>query len=860
MMKTTSIRFQLMLALFILLALTTGMAAVSMSTLWKNQTILDTVSSTTLTDTNTALNLSEGVAQIAAIAPYAANSVRPILVQIERTHLETRIGELKRQALSLHQKEFSDELLSRVSQVETLIYQLLTNIENELFIREDLLASQFSLDPYLSSQTELSFIDALSQDPSSIPDGWIAFIEDELTQTHSADSVVLQQLLPVLSSLRRSKVQIQAIKAENAFLLSSIRAQSDRMAAYVLNLVKTHQADVKQRQKESREAINSASGMMVFILVIFLGGVYYLYRFNSKMTKDLSAVTEEMLSLAMGETNMTAAHIPRQDEIGQLAKAFRAFHRNALDKQRVTADLNRQNIMLETIFNQMQDGLSAFDGNNRLLVWNQRYPILMKLNPTLLTPGMHLDEIKALIANTEHENRLPDRSVAEYDDMAANRHIKPVVFERHFEDGTIIEFSSRPIPSGGFVTLYRDLTERRKIEQQLVQSQKMETLGQLTGGIAHDFNNLLAAQKGNLELMDMTASLDDTNRRYLNRALTVTEKGIQMVERLLAFSSKQALNPSAVVIDELIEEILDLLDYTVSSGEELRIELSTAPSAVYIDIGGLENALLNLALNANAAMEGKGTLTLSTGHCCLISSRQMAVAIEVRDTGKGMDGEVLNRAIEPFFTTKEKGQGSGLGLSMVFGFVQQSGGELCLSSSPERGSSVAILLPLYEPDCLPNAEEHIGGSDNNQAMGENATFMADHLDALVGKRIVLVEDDADVASPLIEILTHYGLDVCPVHSAEEALNVLHRSMSRDGIDLVLSDINLGSARTGVWLYEEMSTQYPHLPVVLMSGLPAHELEMHYMLKPHWPLLAKPVSREQLLHTLGMQILKHTASN
>ncbi|SFP42613.1 PAS-domain containing protein [Enterovibrio norvegicus] len=860
MMKTTSIRFQLMLALFVLLALTTGMAAVSMSTLWKNQTILDTVSSTTLTDTNTALNLSEGVAQIAAIAPYAANSVRPILVQIERKHLETRIDELKRQALSLHQKEFSDELLSRVSQVETLIYQLLANIENELFIREDLLASQFSLDPYLSSQTELNFIDALSQDPSSIPDGWITFIEDELTQTYRADSVVLQQLLPVLSSLRRSKVQIQALKAENAFLLSSIRAQSDRMAAYVLNLVKTHQADVKQQQKESREAINSASGIMVFILVIFLGGVYYLYRFNSKMTKDLSAVTDEMLSLAMGETNMTAAHIPRQDEIGQLAKAFRAFHRNALDKQRVTADLNRQNIMLETIFNQMQDGLSAFDGNNRLLVWNQRYPILMKLNPALLTPGMHLNDIKALIANTGHENRLPDRSVAEYDDMAANRHIKPVVFERHFENGTIIEFSSRPIPSGGFVTLYRDLTERRKIEQQLVQSQKMETLGQLTGGIAHDFNNLLAAQKGNLELMDMTASLDDTNRRYLNRALTVTEKGIQMVERLLAFSSKQALNPSAVVIDELIEEILDLLDYTVSSGEELRIELSTAPSAVYIDIGGLENALLNLALNANAAMEGKGTLTLSTGHCCLVASKQMAVAIEVRDTGKGMDNEVLNRAVEPFFTTKEKGQGSGLGLSMVFGFVQQSGGELCLSSSPEQGSSVAILLPLHEREHPLSHEETHGDDERNKAHDKDAVLLANDQAAFIGKRVLLVEDDADVASPLIEILTHYDLDVCPVRSAEEALNVMQDTRDENSIDLVLSDINLGSTRTGVWLYEEVSTQYPHVPVVLMSGLPAHELEMHYMLKPHWPLLAKPVSRQQLLRALSMQIKKHVESN
>ncbi|CZF85912.1 PAS-domain containing protein [Grimontia marina] len=826
-MRSQSIRPHLMLTLSVLLLLTTLMAGFSLFTLWQNQFLLDRVTETTLADTQTALNLSEGVAQIAAMAPYTASSALPFQVQNEKAQLYARAQTLRENAAKLTDPDYAVELGKRYEEVERTLTKLMANVESELFIREDLMAQQFSLDELESYAFGKGFVDAFRKDPTRIQSGWITQVTDSIKKDKPDNSSLSRKVLPVLATLTRSNNQIGALRSENAFLLASIRAQSERMANYVSEIVQTHQSEINQQQLLARKAINQVALLMAFILLSLAVGVFYLYRFNDRMAKDLQSVTDEMISLASGNTEHEPINIPRQDEIGQLASAFKAFQHNAIEKARVTGDLSRQKLLLETLFHDMQDGLSAFDKDNRLLVWNRKYIALLGIDAQKLLEGMHIEDVQALITpsmlHSESESLDEKESIAQ-------RHQEPQVFERQFKDGRIVEYRSQPIPSGGFITLYRDLTESRQIDLKLRQAQKMETLGQLTGGIAHDFNNLLSAQRGNLELLDMNASLEGSHRTYLNRALSVTEKGAQLVDRLLAFSRQQPLHPEPVNLEQTLWELADLLDYTLDGTSRLALDLSEQESWTYVDKSGLENALINMLLNANTAMPDGGTVTISTRACYMIEANQEAVLLEVSDTGNGIAAEAMNKVMEPFFTTKEKGQGSGLGLSMVYGFVEQSHGDVSISSQLGIGTQISMMLPLTK-------HKHV--EHHSEPIAETILSMSN-------QTILLVDDDGDVAEPIKILLENDGLNVIAVNSAKDALLALKNTR----FDVVLTDINLGSKETGIWLRKEALNLYPELNIVLMSGLPQNQLSEQFGYEPDWPLITKPISYRQLQLTLN----------
>lgn len=821
-MRSQSIRPHLMLTLSVLLLLTTLMAGFSLFTLWQNQYLLDRVTETTLTDTQTALNLSEGVAQIAAMAPYTASSARPFQVQNEKAQLYARAKALRENAAKLTNPDYALELGKRYQEVENTLTKLMTNVESELFIREDLMAQQFSLDELEAYSFGKGFVYAFRKDPTRIQSGWIEQVMVSIEKAAVNNPTLSRSVSPVLATLSRSNQQINALRSENAFLLASIRAQSERMADYVTEIVQTHQNDVNEQQLLARKAINHVALLMAFILLSLTVGVFYLYRFNDRMAKDLQRVTDEMISLASGNTEHEPINIPRQDEIGKLASAFKAFQHNAIEKARVTGDLSRQKLLLETLFHDMQDGLSAFDKDNRLLVWNRKYVALLGIDPQKLNEGMHIEDVQALITPSLLQS---DQESLDEKETIAQRHMEPQVFERQFKDGRIVEYRSQPLPSGGFITLYRDLTENRQIDLKLRQAQKMETLGQLTGGIAHDFNNLLSALGGNLELLDMNAPLEGNNRTYLNRALSVTEKGTQLVDRLLAFSRRQPLHPEPVNLEQTLWELADLLEYTLDGTSRLTLDLSEHESWVYLDKSGLENALINMLLNANSAMPEGGVVTLSTRACQMLEANQEAVLLEISDTGNGIAADVMTKVMEPFFTTKEKGQGSGLGLSMVYGFVEQSHGEIAISSRLGVGTQISIMLPLTQEKRSDNASE---------LFPETVTRVGN-------RRVLLVDDDDDVSLPIKALLENDGAQVTVVQSASEALTTLQEI----SFDCVLSDINLGSKETGIWLRSKALHLFPDLHFVLMSGLPTSQLTDQFGYQPDWPLITKPISYRQL---------------
>ena len=394
----------------------------------------------------------------------------------------------------------------------------------------------------------------------------------------------------------------------------------------------------------------------------------------------------------------------------------------------------------------------------------------------------------------------------------------------------------------GFAKITRDITERKtaeheleKARQALFQSQKMEAVGQLTGGVAHDFNNLLTVILGGLDTIGRSKP-DDTVRirRALDMARHAAERAANLTSRLLAFSRKQPLEPTPTNLNTLVRNMADILFRTL--GEQIELESVLAPRVwtVEIDQNQLESAILNLAVNSRDAMSGGGKLTIETQNTYLdetFAARDSEVRpgqyvlISVSDTGVGMSPETLSKVFEPFFTTKELGRGTGLGLSMVYGFVKQSGGHVTIYSEPGQGTTVKLYLPRSMADHQ--------GPENEQA-GELPPASDDEF-------ILVVEDNPDVRAFSVMSLSELGYRVLQATDAEKALAVL-RSDAK--IDLMFTDVVL-PGQSGRALADEAAKIRPELKVLFTTGYTRNAIVHHGRLDAGVQLLQKPFTFEQL---------------
>jgi len=381
-----------------------------------------------------------------------------------------------------------------------------------------------------------------------------------------------------------------------------------------------------------------------------------------------------------------------------------------------------------------------------------------------------------------------------------------------------------------------EIARRSQAEDVLRHAQKMETVGQLSGGIAHDFNNLLQIIHGNLTLLERTIPPDEPKlRRSVTNALTGTERAAALTQRLLAFSRRQPLDPKPLDVNRMIEDMIELLHRTL--GETVLIETSLSqdiPSAL-VDGNQLENAILNLAINARDAMPGGGRLEISTALADLDSAaaRLQAdatpgqyVRIAVRDSGEGMSAEILSRAVEPFFSTKAVGQGTGLGLSMVYGFAKQSGGHLVINSVEGEGTTIELYVPR----------------SSQAAEARSARQEQSELPAGKGERILLCEDDADVRLFSSETLSELGYEVIEAGDADGALEAMR---SHGPIDLLFTDIVLPGGRTGADLAREARALQPDLRVLFATGYARSALEERQDPASGIELLLKPFGVEAL---------------
>ncbi len=393
--------------------------------------------------------------------------------------------------------------------------------------------------------------------------------------------------------------------------------------------------------------------------------------------------------------------------------------------------------------------------------------------------------------------------------------------------------------TSGAVAIIRDITDQKRTEEQLRHAQKMEAVGQLTGGIAHDFNNLLQVILANLQIAEEHNKDNSALLGWLASARRAGWRGAELTQKLLSFSRKQTLYPEAVDPDALISNIYNLLRRTLGEDIDIRTNVHADTPAIQVDPGGLESAILNLAVNARAAMRDGGRLTIDCRPRVLkteiaiendILPAGSYVEIAIADSGCGMAPEVLNHAFEPFFTTKDVGEGSGLGLSMVYGFVRQSGGNVNIVSEVDAGTTVTLLLPVAKPAERRDIAE------------------AEAVDSHSGTGTVLVvEDDPDVRASTVVLFEMLGYDTFEAEDGEAALKVLDENAS---IGLLFSDVVMPKGMSGIDLVREAMQKYPSLKVVLCSGYPETDLRKSGLPEGEFQLLTKPYTFEELSAVLN----------
>ena len=519
-----------------------------------------------------------------------------------------------------------------------------------------------------------------------------------------------------------------------------------------------------------------------------------------------------------------------------LARERASSRRNAKALAAAVEQAAIQKLKMDAIVAGMPDGILVVDADLRVVEWNDHFPEFAGVPRQMLRPGLDLaDVLRAQAAGGEFGPVDVDREVSRR--MALLRSGGSTgTIERRRPNGRILELRRSPMSGGGFVTLYTDITERRQAEEQLRQAQKMEAVGHLTGGMAHDFNNLLLVIAGNLDLA--VEALAKSDLIGADRRVRIAQGGVQraatLTERLLAFARKQVLSPQRVDVNKVVSGVSELIRHSIGTAIELETVLAGGVWEAQIDPHQLENALINLAINAKDAMPEGGKLTIETANTHLDASYAahesevtpgQYVMIAVSDSGTGMTPDEAEHAFEPFFTTKGVGKGSGLGLSQVFGFVKQSNGHVKIYSELGEGTTVKLYLPRgVEAEVEPGIREWSGREPELPRGRDHET-------------ILVVEDDEDVLAYTAEALDSLGYRVIGCRDASSALSALD---GRPDVTLLFTDVELPGLN-GQELAQEVRRRRPEIPVLYTTGYTANAMVHRDMLERGARSLTKPFS-------------------
>ena len=477
--------------------------------------------------------------------------------------------------------------------------------------------------------------------------------------------------------------------------------------------------------------------------------------------------------------------------------------------------------LLQATLDSVREGVAAFDASGRLRVWNHPFVTMSGIAAAEIRRGAPLsgEAAKAgVLADMDAAGRPRDR---------------PTLVERRGERGAAIEVFRNPTTDGGHVTTLLDVTGRRQAEEALRQAQKLEALGQMTGGTAHDFNNLLTIIIGSLELLRRSVGRDGKAIERVDMIMVAAERAARLTRQLLAFARRQPLQPEIVNLGQLMQELLPLIRRAV--GESITVECVAAGGLWNTTVDGsqFQSAVLNLAINGRDAMPDGGKLTIEVGNAALddaYAARHAEVdpgqyvLFAITDTGKGMDADTAARALDPFFTTKPAGEGTGLGLPQVYGFVKQSGGHLKIYSEEGEGTTVKLYLPR-------GFGEESASPSRIPALAVTGT-----------ETVLLVDDDEIVRSTVGSMLEELGYSVLSAASGAEALSIIE---AEGRIDLLFTDVVMAGPISGRTLAELAMTIRPTLRVLFTSGYTENAIVHNGRLDRGVELLSKPYGRDVL---------------
>lgn len=524
--------------------------------------------------------------------------------------------------------------------------------------------------------------------------------------------------------------------------------EAERVTAAAQAAIAAERADTTSAislQKSTILVVALASAALALTAALYVSGY---------VTGNLKAISDAMMRLAAGDRS---SRLPRGegagDEIGKLFHAFRTFRANALRLDRSNRRLAQRTAMFDNMMRGISDGVAILSETGAIVARNDRLAEVLHIAPEAAGSHASLD---ALLGAAGWR---PEAGLAGTDGLTG-------------PEGRHLVRRSNPLPDGGEVVLLADVTEQRLVEERKQQIRRIEALGKVTGEVAHDFGNILSTINGSLHLID---TAPPTRQKELIGAIAnAAEIGTALVQRLLAFARRQRLSPETVELGALIEGIAELIALALSDDIALEVETGEERLVVRVDPGQLESALLNLCLNASHAIDGVGRIALR-----VIATPDVA-RIEVADNGHGMSPEVLDHAMEPFFSARSDGAGTGLGLPMVYGFIRQSGGEMQIQSQPGQGTTVHLSLPRIPADQV--------------AFGEVSA-------APLWSRVLVVEDDpADLVAHR-QALGARAREIVTATDLDAGLDELGKGR----FDLVVTDLSL-SGTPGGWRIAEVALE------------------------------------------------------
>lgn len=782
-----SVRARLLLALAALAAATLIVGGTSWITLRQATEQLDQLHNETLSGVDKALTLSRHAADLATRAPYLLTLQSPFRIEQEAASARELIFGIA-DNLPLN----GDALVGTLNDMDRSVVDLVTATtaraaltdqiqrRNSEAIRIEralvtLSEADSGMESWLAVQriTRALIGAGRAQNLVGVGEYHREFFQQTQRMAAQNDPRVMAELARLRSladgpnglfELRRQELARQ-IEAEAA--LTRIRRGAQAISQRAAIVTAEAQSAIAAERARTLASITAAKWVILGVGVTStLVALFAALFVSGYVTANLRAISDAMMRLAIGDRT---SRLPRGehggDEIGKLLYAFRAFRANTLRLDRSNRQLAQRNALFENLYDGMSDGLAILTEDGQMVARNSRLAEVLKLDS---------DALEGRPVMTELLSREGWQLQKAADGTA----------ELHHPEGTVIELRESRLATGGSVMLLSDVSKRRELDDRLRQLQRTEALGKIAGEVAHDFGNILSTVTTSLHLLE-TAPPD--RAPTLTQSLTTAlDLGTALTQRLLAFARRLHLEPEVMDLNTLVEGMEDLIALALDERITLRVFPADGPLAVRIDPGQMESALLNLCLNAGWAIEDRGEIVIRLG----VDGSGRAL-VEVMDDGCGMSPEVLSHAMEPFFTARGDGTGTGLGLAMVSGFIRQSGGDMRIESEPGKGTHVRLFLPLFE-----------------EARSSPLSIS--------GLRVLLVEDDPASAAHACRCLA--GNDVTAVTTADDALKRLEHEPH---YDLVVTDLHLGGEPVG-WKIAGTALQgNGAVRVIVISGrLPA----------------------------------------